>query len=490
MKRHSILISTRKAILFSIIFLISACTTPQQRAEKLMQNEAFEEAALVYEQIIAKNPKDAEAAVGLRRAREKTIDTKLIQVRMSRLGGNDQNAADMLLKIILNENQWQLYPSGKAQYTQEEEKDFSLGYLTRKIEKANSDQFPLLSLFILKKFAPIFDGAQSKRMSVLQAKTKSRGLDICKKLVALRRRELPYFSLWVKDFCGTFSNDSTEAASFQVEQLKGLFSQVSLKGNIEGLSQSDYAGLQQALLEGLKTSVWYDPKGANRAEVRLDGSFSNDHTTQSIQQFHSYTIQEPYTDYELQTRSREVPYTDTEARIDPYSGRLEHQSVTKYRSEFYQESIPVTAYRNVPMSQPYGAIQHRQVLLLALSGEVNFGENHWILSFNERSDQSGIEHHVSMPDIGLFPKSLNLPNPTTWLKGQTQNVKSAFEKKSSELWDSLYCRPSDGSSIAASGEQVLKCGRNRSKQPPEFVLKWYQDNLGVTPEQANEVMKL
>jgi len=68
-------------------------------------------------------------------------------------------------------------------------------------------------------------------------------------------------------------------------------------------------------------------------------------------------------------------------------------------------------------------------------------------------------------------------------------LKNEFEKKLSDLWNSNYCKPEKGGSLAARGDQVFRCLKNYPTDPPQFVQQWYQENLGLTVEQVSEIVQ-
>jgi hypothetical protein len=92
----------------SILTLLSGCSSDEKRAAEMMENGAFDEAESTYANIVSHDPKNAEAQAGLRSARIKILDTRLITVRKTRMAGGA--TALSLIDIITLENRWALQP--------------------------------------------------------------------------------------------------------------------------------------------------------------------------------------------------------------------------------------------------------------------------------------------------------------------------------------------------------------------------------------------
>ncbi|TSA04206.1 MAG: hypothetical protein D4R81_02210, partial [Nitrospiraceae bacterium] len=109
--------------------LFLGCNQLHRDAQTLMEGENYGDAAKVYERILKVDPSDAKAIVGLKKARLGWIDKKLLDVRMLRLAEQAGPASELLKQIIKSEREWQFYPEGAVQYTQEEETQYAVRFI-------------------------------------------------------------------------------------------------------------------------------------------------------------------------------------------------------------------------------------------------------------------------------------------------------------------------------------------------------------------------
>ena len=68
-----------------------------------MEQSLYGEAEQVYEQILKEDPKDTEAAVGLKKARNGFIEKKLIAVRIARMAGGSVQSLKVFLHVVQKE---------------------------------------------------------------------------------------------------------------------------------------------------------------------------------------------------------------------------------------------------------------------------------------------------------------------------------------------------------------------------------------------------
>jgi hypothetical protein len=162
--------------LFPAVLLLGGCTSLKGKAKDFLDAGAYEQALDYYQRAVDKDPADAEARSGLNLARTKYIDKKLIETRMARLGGNSQNAMDLLLDVVQKEKTWQFAPAGQVSGTQEEETAEGLRFLEAKSQQAISSDRPLLGLYFYKHYQPVFE---SSIISEAQRKESTLLLSVC-----------------------------------------------------------------------------------------------------------------------------------------------------------------------------------------------------------------------------------------------------------------------------------------------------------------------
>jgi hypothetical protein len=206
------------------------------RAKKLLEAEQYEEAEALYSEILKGDPEDADAIIGASQSREKLLDSKLIQVRLARIGGNAQSSLDQLLKVVELENEWKFFPRNRVAFTQEEESIEAIKLVESKVNKINASGKPLSSDFLLAKYGKIFSGNLSPRLNKIAVKTKALGAESCKRLRENDLDTAPYFSQFLNQYCVHWGVSSGRSpASLDNLKLRELYSHVSITANIKGL---------------------------------------------------------------------------------------------------------------------------------------------------------------------------------------------------------------------------------------------------------------
>jgi hypothetical protein len=475
-----------------LAFAMSSCSSLSKQANEMFEAGAYDDAVRTYDQVLAKDPGDADAIRGRARAREKLVDTKLIEIRKSRLAGNEQNALDMLRTIVLQENTWGFFPKGAVAYTQEEESREALRYVEGQVRAALPSQHPLRAEYLLVHYAPIFGGELQARSNALLSLARGERKANCKRLVSASAAPGPYYTTFLQKFCGDNAAVSKSASKNTARKYAELYRAVKATVAVEGLPREYGAAITESLREGLAKTPWFDVHGTKEWNVHVGGNYSVEQREKPEVRWHSYTVSVPYVSFEDQRKTHEVPYTTTEYRCTPNSDGSQnctHVPITRFRSEAYTETVPVTRYRDEPRSQPYTGQLRSQSLALHLAAPVRFGDIARELAVNEKQDNSGFEHDNRMPDIGLYPQQANLPDAGAWLRTGLTQLAAATQAQGNAAWEERYCKPlSQNRSVAETGEQVHRCLRRNPPVLPKFVETWYEHNLGISVSQADEVI--
>lgn len=485
--------------LVALTLFLEGCSTAHKRAEKYLEAQAYDDAASTFEEILREDPKDADAVIGLQVARNKIIDTKLIQIRLSRMAGNQQNAIDMLLNLVDAENSWKLYPKGQVAFTQAEESSLALSFLKTKVKEYLAKKHPLPADIQLKRYRPIFEGDLVTKFSMLQGEVQKYGRNRCENLSSEgSSKNLPYYAYFIRRFCAYWGGPQRETASTDDSRLAELFGRVEVTLRIKGIPQELSGVLTETLRDSFSDSPWYDPKGKKTVRVILDGDFLKRHEKEAVRLVHQYTEQVPYTAYVPVMQSRQVPYSSSSYQCDTVYGGYGQSAqvcgyvpVTKYRTEYYTETVAVTQYREVPRTQPYEADKHYQFLGLLVKGRVEFGSYQKVIEITEKSEETSFQHDWNLPEIGLTPKALELPDPLDWLKDQGKSVATQTAEAGSQLWTNLFCKPQvKDRSIASQGDQVHRCLKQHLGDPPKFAEKWYDSIIGQSVRETKDALAL
>jgi hypothetical protein len=475
--------------LFSLS-LVLGCSSLKSKAKDFLQAGAYDQAVSLYQSAVEKDPSDVEARAGLQQARTLYIDKKLIETRMARLSGNPQNAMDLLLDIVQKEKLWQFAPVGQVASTQEEETGEALRFLAQKSQQSVATDRPLVALYYFKHYGPIFEtspGAYSASLKRMQVQ----GYGQCASLGKLREKSRPYFAQFVQRLCAQWGREQKDLKLIETEIAKTLFSGFELKNTMAHLDAALKSEFHALLQQTFRETSWYHPNAAATLPMQIEGTYNQQHSQTPETLIHNYSVMEPYTAYEPVKKRRTVPYPDSQMNCF-YDSKNQQQCatnpVTRYREEEYTETEPLTRYREVPRTFPYTATYHRQILEVAIDSKVKFPAEMLSVAHQDKAERVGHQHHLNRPDIGLKPAKPDLLDTNAWFRDQAKRFSEKVRTSADEYWVALYCKPSAGAgSLAATGEQALRCLANKSAGAPAFAEQWYQTHFGITLAQAREL---
>jgi hypothetical protein len=471
-----------------LCFFILGCTSLKKKADENLRAGSFEQAAILYEEVLQKNPNDAEARKGLTSARDGVLDQQLIQVRMARLAGNQQQAIQLLLDVIQKETRWNHTPRTNVAFTQSEESDFAVQFLRGKVRSVLEARFPLRAEHLLLEHRPLFQGEESRRnFDSLKKEILLRGRESCEGFKKGEVTRAPYFADFINRFCSHFQVTCEKCGDWGQKKYQDLYQKIDVSGEVSQVSPELFGLMQQEIQKGFQESPWYDPRGSKATLVQLKGNYQFTHQKNLVSLVHSYSENEPYETIEDVYKTRPVYYTDYEYRTNLKTGQTDRVPVEKSRTESYYEPQRVIRYRKVSKSYPYSALKHEQKLDLSVDGSYDLQGRTLHLGVQKTSNQESMEHHLDIPKIGLRPATPNLIESSKWLKETAGQFRNQMRDVSTEDWTRQYCRVSSDDPSALQN-QVHKCLRAKQSSIPGFVNEWYETQLGVDYRAAEALM--
>ena len=475
----------------SLVFLATACTSTQKRAEENLQAGNFEAALPLYERLHKSKPSDPAIAAGLETARDGVVSKRLISVRTTRMAGNQEQALNLLLETVQAEIQWGYGPKAKVAFTQSEEAGFALPYFEQRVKLALSEKHPLQAEVFHQRYQSVFQGGETvTRYAAAGARIKSAGKERCKEFGAKVTGAQPYYSEFVYRFCAHSGAEAPrDPARIAKSRSADLYKSVELSGEVAGLPSELVPSLQEAIRLGFEASPWFDGEGQKVAAVKITGKYTLDHQKDFVKEVQNYTVSEPYQELAKVTKIRKVDYTVTEMVRDPRTGASIQQPITRQRDEAYETQEIVTRNRDVAKVYQYNALRHRQKIELQVSGEGELGPRRTSFDLHEMASREGMEHDLDVPEAKLKPSRPNLIEPHGWTRENFGHVRSQISERASTLWASLYCSAGDaGTDLASTGNQVHRCLRAKPAGVPPYVNEWYVQNLGVPYAEADRLL--
>lgn len=447
--------------------LLCACSSAHKKAEKFMDAGLYDDAARVYEEILTKSSDDEDAVIGLKKARDASVDKRLIEVRMARLGGNQDLALNLLLQVVELEKQWKLIPAGKVAFTQDEEKAFGLQFFQAKIGRDLREKKPLRGEYSLRKYRTLFSGEPSGRYRALQSQVQELGKNHCqtewKKDLSKGK---PFYTLLLKQVCSFWG----ETVSVHPDDLASLgallFGSIQVRAKIEGLSEESRALWEEGVSKVFRGLAWFDQVGKKKLDVVITGSLLESKSKNSRHQIHYYSVSEPYTEY-VKVR----------------------KAIAGQPGKYTEEVEKRTSYRSVQKEHPYLAYEIEQILKLNVNAPVALGEPSPILvGQSGETSAKGIEHYENIPMIGLSSKRVTLESPVAFANEQGKLFIKKFEKSLKSRWVELFCGSNAlGGGPTEGAESAAKCLRQRTEEPIPLIDEWLQKVFGIQSQELRQM---
>ena len=463
-------------IILSVSYAGLGCSSLHKDAETLMEGEEYAEATKVYEKILKGNPNDAKALVGLKRSRTNWIDKALLDVRMLRLSQQAAPATDLLKKIIDREREWQFYPEGAVHFTQVEETKYAIRLISAQVDAWETRGHLLKARAYVEGYRQVFaTPVLIKRFENINSQLTNTAKNQCDTYKTSSRPSLPYFITFAKRYCDSWGISFDAGFDLAKTRAAFLFKEIDvISKDVSGIPEALYPYGREKLGKEFESSAWYDKNGSSPLVIYLKAAFSHDHKKTLEKAVHSYTVQVPYT--VMIPQMRQIPHTTYQQMCTAY--RCTSTPFTTYTYETYM--VPATRYRDDPRQFNYDRWRHVQALafhadLLSLIQGMEVNASH-----TQTVRNTDTEHPHSVPDIGLSPDVLSLPNPLSWLEKQIDEAAQNWGQALINVWIKTYCRaPEMTVDEKTSAEYVFRCLRQRQDPAPPFAENWFKEKLGA-----------
>lgn len=479
---------------FFIFVLFQACSSDLKRAEKLLSEKSPHEALPIFEKVLAKDPGNEKALQGVRKSKIEVLSQDLISVRMLRLAKNSEAQIQVLESYLSKEKNWgALEQSAALAQTKNEEITEAIKILFREVETeiAAKRSLPALAKILFHK--NIWNSRKTEATSDLYQRALLLGQAGCTTLQRSWKSKADfYLEKFQSTYCAIFD---------QVHHIKLSDSlPAELGGNLEvaflnAKLESDLGiQLQKILENAYKKSPFYEGPSTSIPNLRLLGSYTEQHSFEFLQKTHHYEEKQFFKRMEPTTRTRTYKKTAVTKKWSDSLKQIIEVNEPFDVTESFVESVEVDDFKMVAKNYHYQSLLKEQKLSFQVTGDFwtdSSSEERKLLKFQESIFEVGEEHQVNLPSIGLTPKESLLTNSNQWKIQKLEELEKTFHSSLTSLWQKRYC-PDEK---LISDEGMMRCERlfqnddNFNTAPPQLNA-WFEKNFHVSYETFKKILEL
>ena len=440
----------RIALILTFI-LISSCTTKFKKAKELMAEKNYDEALILMNELILKDPSDTDYQVGLKEARLGVISQSLIKVRMTRLAQNNYESWELLRKVFEQQNQWNLFPTGAVAFTQTEEIDESYKLIKQEIQQLNRQNKPLRILYLIERYKMIFNETKRKTFESAFFDAKKNSQKYCTELAKISHKQTYYLNVFTSNLCRYLSvkTPSLESAPEMYDQVQ---SQINSRSNIPRQVATSF---NEVLSSKLSQSGWIDSLSNKTMNIDISGDYFFRQIESREPRTHTYYEKIRTTNQNGTTSEREEP-------------------------RFFNYSV--------------------NVVLQEFSTELSLTNNDPSLTtFHDAYDSSARRtyHDYSNYAINLRPESSGYSyTENEWQKIAIEQTANRYVSYLENAFDQKFCQTlSENLPRADLLNQSLKCIQQsvlnkKRKQPPVIVANIFNKEFAVDTQEFETLFKV
>lgn len=437
--------------------LLSACTTLRGRADDLARKGQFVEAAAIYDDLVQKSPHQPELVSARDDLRWKALEQLLGNARRYRMEGRDEPAEEDLLRFLNHRAEWNSKLNGALESSLLEEMGGTHQHLRTLIGAPAQQGLALTAEQSLVRKRPLL---AHREMVVIQREMENvvlqSGKDACQRLRTVSTEDTSHWKELVFRYCAHWREYAPRPPA-----APELFGPPGFQGDVSGLGEAELNRLRARLTEAFETSPWFSTGATARPDFSLDGRFSTERDSTSVELTAPYTEQVPYTDHEERTETIEEPYTEEEEYTDS-KGEKKTRTVTKTRTYTRTFTVPVTKYRDVSRTFEYHALRlsvdHR--VALSATGVLDSRRAPLSTVLQDQFSEHGYEHDVTFHDGGVTPQRVSFTPPQVWLEARVEELGRRFSEQLLEHWRESYC-----ATPMLSLDEAARCARAGTTLP-------------------------
>lgn len=478
----------RRALLLALLAsLATSCGSMSKDARKLMESGNYRDAVSLWDQVIAKDPSDAEAVFYRNLAQSQLLNEDLVTLKGLIDSRQTIPAFDQLHKFHQKRAQWGLgLNPNSALYLQQQTDRLYVRYLEL-IQQALSRDLPVRALWLERQYRALIATPPNEDERKLQQDLQARGERRCATLEK-ESAAMPSLRQYAAVYCRKFGRTVAMPAALEQKRLAGLARLGDIRVEVESLTPSESTRLSQRLVDESRKLARFSPFGKRAESLSVTGQFSLQVSERTVPLSHSYSVSIPYTDYELVTRYKSIPYTAIEEHCNVDATRCWNETVTRYRQEEEKESVAVTKTRHEPRVYEFQGSETTQKLRLQIVLVHSGAGSTQRFPFEQTLEERATSHRLQLPDIGLQPQELKLIPKENWLEQQYARLATQFYNSEVDRWKREHCASADAAKKWMRFERALHCIRQREGRDLAWIKQVIDDHEGLELAQISEIL--
>jgi hypothetical protein len=463
-----------RTIIITIAFLITACTSYHKQAETFYAEGNYFAAEETYKRILQNEPEDPLATENLRKARQKILETRLIEARQLRMAENYLESHRVLKDLIEKEEGWDIAPSGAAFSAQKEEMEYFFEWIQTKFSQYLKDEMYLRAKLMWEENERYFTHSEFiNSYNQWAEKINDKGHSHCS--VYSSKVKGPFSEEFWSNYCAYWGNTSAPKKFSSSNSFK-KFKEIELKGEITGVAPEIVKSMTQHLLDGLKQTPYYDAKGGKLRVDVTGGAFIGSYSEVATMGVHNYNEDEPYTVVETVSYEEREPFIAYKNEFNELLKKMittpytDYRNVTKFREE------TKTKYRSVAKQTVFPKTNFTANYKLSGSLKFKIDGQSYSIPLNKEFSTNDSYYEASNPRIGLYSRPKELITETSWVEQNWQSLDTSVKKTVLSTWNSKYCSNIDNQTETLKMEFVFKCARGSHSN---IVDIWSNDFFGM-----------
>lgn len=466
--------------LLSIVSL-AGCVSTFEHTESLLREGRSDDALAFIDKNRVRDPHDEEL-IGLeRRARLQWISDKLIQVRLYRLADNRGASIELMRKILKNESEWGLIPTGAVYATHAEEVSHLSTFIQAGIYESIRKNQPLAALAKYRADRSLLEDLLKLKTETLKNAIQQSGKQFCTKEEKQISRKDHYTFKFLAAACKELRGP---VAEIRTENSVKLFGNLQPQIEIRKIADPRVTEFASQLRDEFVKSIWHDPDSKNSLSIKIEGAVEEKIEEQIARRSKPYTVQVPYEETSvrkkepkngLQTLFEVVAWALTtyvpDREIDNHDG-----TVTVYE----------TKYRSETRHYLYTVKEVTQALTMDWRIELTPDKKSHEFQFRDRLETVSDEHSISFPDAGLQAETRKLIAPADWVLSLNRKVMDRIAVEFHQAWIQRFC--SATTSVLRQAEVQHRCLFGANGAAPAVAAEWFKGRYGIEIETWRQLL--